>query len=360
MHRLQSVFGLVALAVTCSGALAQTPSADVANYPEHMVRIIVPFSAGSMTDIMARSIADKLTTTWNQQVIVENRPGVAGTASVAKSPADGYTLMLTSNGHTVIGNLNKNIAFDPVKDFVGVTQVASTPLIMVTSATSDYKTVKDLIDAAKAKPGVLNYCSAGLGSTTGIAGELFKQITDTSIVNLAVRGLPETHTAVIRGDVAMGFTFFNAGGDLIQSGKMRALAVTGAKRLTGLPDIPTFKEAGVPEYEYDSWFGILAPAGTPRAIVAKVSADISQSLQAADVKSRFEPQGMVLIEAANLGVPVIYSNRGGLGEMGAAFPGFRAFDHPDRRPFEETAARTRRPQAGGPASNAGTGRRQSA
>jgi len=141
MHRLQSVFGLVALAVTCSGTLAQTPSADVTTYPEHMVRIIVPFSAGSMTDIMARSIADKLTTTWNQQVIVENRPGVAGTASVAKSPADGYTLMLTSNGHTVIGNLNKNIAFDPVKDFVGVTQVASTPLIMVTSATSEYKSV---------------------------------------------------------------------------------------------------------------------------------------------------------------------------------------------------------------------------
>ena len=297
MNRLHSVFAFVALVATCSGALAQVPSADVANYPERMVRLIVPFSAGSMTDIMARSIADKLTTSWNQQVIVENRAGVAGTASVAKSPSDGYTLMLTSNGHTVIGNLNKNIAFDPAKDFVGVTQVASTPLIMVTSPTSEYKSVKDLIEAAKAQPGALNYSSAGAGSTTGIAGELFKQTTNISIVNFAVRGLPETHTAVIRGDVAMGFTFFSAGGDLIQSGKMRALAVTGAKRLIGLPDIPTFKEAGVPEFEYDSWFGILAPAGTPKAIVAKVSADISQVLQAADVKSRFEPQGMVLISS---------------------------------------------------------------
>jgi len=297
MHRLHSVLAFVALVVTSSGALAQAPSADAANYPERVVRVIVPFSAGSMTDIMARSIADKLTTSWNQQVIVENRPGLAGTASVAKSPADGYTLMLTTNGHTVIGNLNKNIAFDPVKDFVGVTQVASTPLIMVTSPTSEYKSVKELIEAAKARPGVLTYCSAGAGSTTGIAGELFKQITNTSMVNLAVRGLPETHTAVIRGDVAMGFTFFNAGGDLIQSGKMRALAVTGTKRLAGLPDIPTFKEAGVPEFEYDSWFGILAPAGTPKVIVAKVSADISQLLQAADVKSRFEPQGMVLISS---------------------------------------------------------------
>src|SRR5215813_6517684 len=293
MNRLHSVFAFVALVATCSGALAQVPSADVANYPERMVRLIVPFSAGSMTDIMARSIADKLTTSWNQQVIVENRAGVAGTASVAKSPADGYTLMLTSNGHTVIGNLNKNIAFDPVKDFMGVTQVASTPLIMVTSPTSEYKSVKDLIAAAKASPGALNYCSAGAGSTTGIAGELFKQITNTNIVNLAVRGLPEAHTAVIRGDVAMGFTFFNAGGDLIQSGKLRALAVTGAKRLTGLPDVPTFKEAGVPEFEYDSWFGIMAPAGTPKAIVTKASLAVGRILEMPDIKARFEPHGMV-------------------------------------------------------------------
>jgi tripartite-type tricarboxylate transporter receptor subunit TctC len=297
MRRLHGVFALVVLVATCSSALAQAPSSDPTTYPERMVRIIVPFSAGSMTDIMARSIADKLTTQWNQQVIVENRPGLAGTASVAKSAADGYTLMLTSNGHTVIGNLDKNIAFDPLKDFMGVTQVASTPLIMVTSPSSEYKSVKDLIEAAKAKPGTLNYSSAGLGSTTGIAGELFKQITNTSIVNLAVRGLPETHTAVIRGDVAMGFTFFNAGGDLIQSGQIRALAVTGAKRLAGLPDIPTFKEAGVPEFEYDAWFGIMAPAGTPKAIIAKASLEIGRILEMPDVRARFEPHGMVLISS---------------------------------------------------------------
>jgi tripartite-type tricarboxylate transporter receptor subunit TctC len=297
MRRQHGVFALVVLVTTWSSALAQAPSSDATTYPERMVRVIVPFSAGSMTDIMARTIADNLTTRWNQQVIVENRPGLAGTASVAKSAADGYTLMLTSNGHTVIGNLNKNIAFDPLKDFMGVTQVASTPLIMVTSPSSEYKSVKDLIDAAKARPGALTYSSAGLGSTTGIAGELFKQITNTSIVNLAVRGLPEMHTAVIRGDVAMGFTFFNAGGDLIQSGKLRALVVTGAKRLTGLPDVPTFKEAGVPEFEYDSWFGIMAPAGTPKAIVNKASLAIARILETPDVKARFEPHGMVLISS---------------------------------------------------------------
>jgi tripartite-type tricarboxylate transporter receptor subunit TctC len=226
---------------------------------------------------------EKLSELWKQQVIVENRPGLAGTSSVAKATADGYTLMLTSNGHTVIGNLNKNLAFDPVKDFVGVSQVATTPLILVAPPDSAAKTVKELIAAAKAKPGTLNYSSAGLGSTTGIAGELFKQTTQTDIVLLAFRGLPESQTAVIRGDVAMAFTFFNVGGDLVQGGKMRGLAVTGAKRLAGLP-----------EFEYDAWFGILAPAATPKPIVAKVSEAVAEVLQLPDVKARFEPQGVEL------------------------------------------------------------------
>ena len=206
--------------------------------------------------------------------------------------------MLTSNGHTVIGSLNKNLSFDPIKDFVGVSQVATTPLILVAPPESSTKSVKDLIDAAKAKPGALNYGSAGLGSTTGIAAELLKQTTGTDIVHVPFRGLPESQTAVIRGDVAMAFTFFNVGGDLVQSGKMRGLAVTGAKRLAGLPNLPTFKEAGVPDFQYDAWFGILAPAGTPKAIVAKASQDIAEVLAAADVKARFEPQGVELVSSA--------------------------------------------------------------
>src|SRR5262249_41258895 len=153
-------------------------------------------------------------------------------------------LMLTSNGHTVIGHLNKNLAFDPLKDFAGVSMVAITPLIMAVPNDSPAKSVKELVELARSKPGALNYSSAGLGSTTGIARHLLKQVTNTDIVHVPFKGLPETHTAIIRGDVAVGFSFFAAGGDLIQAGKMRALAVTGPTRLSVLPDVPTFKEAG--------------------------------------------------------------------------------------------------------------------
>ena len=285
-----AVLAFIASIVAVTGALAQDP----AKYPEQSVRIVVPFSAGSMTDLLARVVGDKLQQRWNRDVVIENRPGLAGTSSVAKGAADGYTLMLTSNGHTVIGHLNKNLAFDPVNDFVAVTQVAITPLIMVVPPDSPAKTVKDLIEMARAKPGALNYSSAGLGSTTGIAGALFKQTTKTDIVHVPFKGLPETHTAIIRGDVAVGFSFFSAAGDLIQSGKVRALAITAPNRLSVLPDVPTFKEAEVPEFEYDSWFGILAPHGVPKAIVTKVSQDVGQVLQLPELRAKFEPQGVVL------------------------------------------------------------------
>jgi tripartite-type tricarboxylate transporter receptor subunit TctC len=286
---------IAAFAAICSGAWAQTT--DPAKYPDQTVRLMVPFSAGSMTDLLARTVAEKLTQRWSQQVIVENRPGLAGTSAVAKATADGYTLMLTSNGHTVIGSLNKNLTFDALKDFAGVSQVALTPLILVVPPDSPSKTLKELITTAREKPGVLNYSSAGLGSTTGIAAELLKQTTQTDIVHLPFRGLPESQTAVIRGDVALAFTFFNVGGDLVQGGKMRGLAVTGAKRLAGLPDVPTFSEAGFPEYQYDAWFGIMAPSGTPKEIISKVSQAIAEILKDAELRSRFEPQGVEFISS---------------------------------------------------------------
>jgi tripartite-type tricarboxylate transporter receptor subunit TctC len=286
-----------ALAGSGTRAWAQASGDAAASYPSRAVTLVVPFSAGSMTDILARSVAEKLSERWKQNVVVENRPGIAGTAGVAKAPADGYTLMLTSNGHTVTKAVNPNVAFDPVKDFVAITPVASTPSILIVPPDGPSKTLKELIEAAKAKPGALNYSSAGLGSSTGIAAELFKQVTNTNIVVVPHRGLPESQTAVIRGDVAMAFTFFNVGGDLIQGGKLRAVAVTGPKRMSQLPDVPTFAEAGLPEFTYDSWFGIMAPAGTPKAIVDKVAKDVAAAVQAPDMKARFDPQGADLVSS---------------------------------------------------------------
>jgi tripartite-type tricarboxylate transporter receptor subunit TctC len=295
MHVLRSIAVAVATILTAAAASAQ----DAAKYPDKLVRIVVPFSAGSMTDLLARVVAERLQTRWGKEVVVENRPGLAGASSVAKGvAADGYTLMLTSNGHTVISHLNKNLAFDPIKDFVGIAQVATTPLILVVPPDSPVKSVKELVDMARAKPGDLNYSSAGLGSTTGIAGALFRQVAKVDIVHVPFKGLPETHTAIIRGDVAMGFSFFSAAGDLILSGKVKPLAVTAPARLKVLPDVPTFAEAGLPEFQYDSWFGILAPAGVPEAIVAKASSEISAVVQLPEVKARFEPQGAIMVSTS--------------------------------------------------------------
>jgi tripartite-type tricarboxylate transporter receptor subunit TctC len=249
---------------------------------------VVPFSAGSMTDIPARSIAEKLSTRWKQQVIVENRPGIAGTASVAKAPADGCTLMLTPNGRTVVGAMNRTLNFDLLNDFVGVTQVASMPSIMIAPPDTPVKSPKDLIEAAKGKPGALNYNSAGLGSATNIAAEDFRQTTTPDLVHVPYKGMPESQTAIIGGDSAMGFTFFNVGGDLIRSCKMRALAVTGTERMPQLPDVPTFAEAGLQDL----------PAATPKSIVDRGGHDVAEALRAPDMKARFEPQGVEVVSSS--------------------------------------------------------------
>jgi tripartite-type tricarboxylate transporter receptor subunit TctC len=284
---------IAALLTALSGAPAQGQ-----NYPNQVVRIVVPFSAGSATDILARAVADKLSERWSQQVIVENRPGVAGTTSVAKSAPDGYTLMLTSNGHTVAGVVNKNLQFDPVKDFVGITQVASVPLVLIINPDLPAKTVKEFIELAKAKPGALNFASPGLGSTTFIAGALFKTTAKIDIVHVPYKGAPESVTSVIRGDSHMYFTPANVGSELIQAGKVRALAVATAKRIPTMPDTPTLAEAGLSDFSYDSWFGLLAPAGTPPTIIDKINRDTIAILQRPELQEQLARQG---------GVTVVYS-----------------------------------------------------
>jgi tripartite-type tricarboxylate transporter receptor subunit TctC len=280
--------GLAAIA-----AAMQISPASAQNYPSQLVRIVVPFSAGSITDGLARILADKLTGMWKQQVIVENRPGLPGTTSVAKATPDGYTLMLTSNGHTIAGVLNKNIQFDPVKDFAGVSRVASVPLVAIVPPDSPAKTLKDFIALAQQKPGQLNFSSAGVASTSFLSAEIFRQDAKINIVHVPYKGAPEAVTAVVRGDAQLYFAPIPSARNLGSAGKVRALAINSDRRVPQLPDVPTIAEAAVPGYKYESWFGVMAPAKTPPAILAKVSQDIATVLKMPDVSEKMINQGSI-------------------------------------------------------------------
>ncbi|HXL48245.1 MAG TPA: tripartite tricarboxylate transporter substrate binding protein [Xanthobacteraceae bacterium] len=284
---------VISLVLAGMGSIIGTPvAAPAQNYPNQVVRIVVPFSAGSITDGLARILADKLADLWKQQVIVENRPGLPGTTGVAKSPPDGYTLMLTSNGHTIAGAINKNIQFDPVKDFAGVSRVASVPLVAIVPPELPAKTLNEFIGLAKERPGQLNFSSAGVASTSYLSAEIFKQDADINIVHIPYKGAPEATTAVIRNDAQMYFAPIPATEELTAAGKVRALAINSAKRVPQLPEVPTVAET-LPKYKYESWFGVFAPAGTPEPILTKVSEDIAKVLEMPDVKEKLLAQGSI-------------------------------------------------------------------
>ena len=279
------VCAVAALVASALAASAQT-------YPNQVVRIIVPFSAGSITDGLARILADKLGEMWKQQVIVENRPGLPGTTAVAKSAPDGYTLMLTSNGHTIAGAINKSIQYDPVKDFAGVSRVAAVPLVAIVPPDFPGKTLKDFITLATEKPGQLNFSSAGVASTSYLSAEIFKQDAKINIVHVPFKGAPEATTAVIRNDVQMYFAPIPASQELSATGKVKAVAINSAARVPQLPNVSTIAET-LPNYKYESWFGVLAPAGTPQPILSKVSEDIAKVLQMPEVREKLLAQGSI-------------------------------------------------------------------
>jgi tripartite-type tricarboxylate transporter receptor subunit TctC len=283
---------LLALTTVAASAFGTSLDALAQAYPNQVVRIVVPFSAGSITDGLARILADKLGELWKQQVIIENRPGLPGTTAVAKSAPDGYTLMLTSNGHAIASAINKNIQFDPVKDFAGVSRVAAVPLVAIVPPDFPGKTLKDFIAAANEKPGQLNFSSAGIASTSYLSAEILKQDAKINIQHVPYKGAPEATTAVIRNDVQMYMAPIPATQELSATGKVKAIAINSAKRVPQLPDVPTVAET-LPNYKYESWFGVLAPAGTPQPILTKVSEDIAKVLEMPDVREKLLAQGSI-------------------------------------------------------------------
>jgi tripartite-type tricarboxylate transporter receptor subunit TctC len=285
---------LIAAAATLLTASAGAQPAAATTYPNRPIRIIVPFTAGSATDIMARITGEKISASLGQPVTVENRPGAGGTlgaAQVAKSEPDGYTLLVVSTGHVVNPVLYGNLPYDTVGDFAGVIPLAALPSVLVVGAGSPIKSVRELIAAAKARPGELNYASAGQGSATHVNAEKFRATTGIDVKHIPFKGTPETLIETISGRVDFMFTPILASIPNIRDNRMRALAVSTARRSSALPDVPTVAEAGVPGFVFDFWIGLLAPAKTPREIVRKLNQEVAKALALPDVKERMANLG---------------------------------------------------------------------
>jgi tripartite-type tricarboxylate transporter receptor subunit TctC len=297
MFRLiRSVVALVAVA-TAFAAHAQT-------WPTKPVKIIVPFAAGGPADIYARVIAQKLGESMGQAFIVEDKPGAGsliGTEAVAKSAPDGYTLLLMSNTHTVNETLVPNKPYVLMRDFVGIAPINYSDLVLVAHPSLQVSTLGELLQLAKSKPGKLNYASSGTGTPYHMAGELFKSMAGLHLVHIPYRGSTGARTDLLGGQVDLMFDAVTTMADHAKAGKVKALATTGAQRSSVLPDVPTMSEAGVPGYEATIWLGLLAPKGTPAAIVQRLNEAVGKVTSQPEIRQLWGRQGatpMVMSTAA--------------------------------------------------------------
>jgi tripartite-type tricarboxylate transporter receptor subunit TctC len=270
------------------------PAKEAAPYPSKPIRIIVPFSTGSATDVVARLIGEKLNASWGQPVVVENRPGAGGTigiAQTAKAEPDGHTLVVVSAGHAVNHVLYKDLPYDTLKDLAGVAALASLPSVLVVSPALGVRSAKELVAAAKAKPGELNYGTAGVGSAAHINAEKFNSAAGVKAVHIPLKGTPPILTETLGGRVQFAWVPSISSMGLIKDGKLLALAVSTPRRVAALPGVPTIAEAGFPAGEFNFWLGMLAPAKTPRNIVAKLNAEVNRALQSAEMRDRLTNLG---------------------------------------------------------------------
>jgi tripartite-type tricarboxylate transporter receptor subunit TctC len=283
---------LLAISATCS--TAQTTASA---YPQKPIRMIVPFTPGGSTDILARAIGQELTKAWGQSVVIENIAGAGGSIGAdkaAKSPADGYTLLMGHIGTLAVNpSLYPKLPYNPVKDFAPVAWVARVPNILVVNPNVPAKNVQELVALAKSKPGQLSYGSGGNGSAANLATEYFKMQTETAILHIPYRGTVPAVTDLMGGQIQILFTGAPAVMGQVKSGQLRALAVSSPKRLDALPELPTVAEAGYKNFEADQWYGVVAPAGTPRDIVLKLNQQINVSLNSAELKKRLSTEGAV-------------------------------------------------------------------
>ncbi len=276
----------------CGGLQAAGPGQA---YPAKPIRWISPWPPGGANDVFSRDIGRKLADGFGQPVIVDNRPGAAGTIGsdvAAKAPADGYTLVMGSSPtHAIAPSLYPQLPYDPLRDFVAITLVGTVPNVLVVYPSLPVKNVKELIALAKAKPGQLNFASAGNGTSQHLSGELFKVMAGVDMVHVPYKGTAPAMVDLIAGQVQLSFDNVTTLVPHIQGGKLRALAVTPAKRTPILPDVPTVAEAGVPGYEASVWFGVFAPAGTPAPVIAKLHEEIGKALNTPDLRGRFNAMG---------------------------------------------------------------------
>ena len=279
----------LALAFAAAGASAQP-------YPAKPIRVVVPNPAGGYYDVIARTVGQKVGENIGQPMVVENRVGAGGslgTEFTAKSPPDGYTIMVGGIGpHGIAPSLYANLPYDPVKDFAPIILVATTPNILVVHPSSPIRSVQDLVAAAREKPGGVSYASNGNGTSQHLSAEMFATAMGLKLNHVPFKGSAPAVTAMLGGQLDFAFVVAPDGLAHVRAGKLRAIGVTGAKRAAPLPDVPTLAEAGVPGYEATAWFGYLAPAGTPREIVDRLNAEIAKALESPDVRDRLAPGGL--------------------------------------------------------------------
>ena len=276
-------------------ALLMASGVQAQRYPERPVRAVVPFPAGGGTDILARLLLQKVSERMGANFVIDNRAGAGGTIGteiVAKAPADGYTILVASSSHTINPSVYKKLGYDPARDFAPVTMIASGPGVLVVHPSVPAKSVKELIALGKAKPGQLNYASAGNGTPPHLAAELFKAMAGVDFVHVPYKGNVPAFVDLIAGSVSLSFPTITSGLPLVRSGKLRALGVTSKQRSAVMPETPTIAEAGLPGYEATTWYGMLAPAATPVRVVDRLQREMVEVIALPDVRDKLLAQGL--------------------------------------------------------------------